>query len=153
MACERQNEMGINFRLILAGDIPPSRVARVVAPHAVDARTTSGRPMLRSGLDDTLGYGIDILSGQRGYFDAEDEDGSVWVWEPDAYLQVDYVMRKDVIAERGVPAMLRSVSELLERQPEDAALVLNANWLLLTRVDGVLRRHRPSWWQHHGEGV
>ncbi|MER7168348.1 SitI3 family protein [Micromonospora sp. NPDC000207] len=145
--------MAIVFRLILAGGVPSSRVAEVVAPQAVETRTTSVRPMLRSGPDATLGYGIDIIAGYRGYYDAEDDDGSVWVWEPDVYLQVDYVMRKDVIAERGVPAMLRSVSELLDRQPEDAALVLNANWLLLTRVDGVLRRHRTSWWQHHGEGV
>ncbi|WP_434740416.1 SitI3 family protein [Micromonospora sp. SH-82] len=141
--------MGIEFRLILAGDISIRRVAELVAPDAVEDQTASGDLMLSSGIDDTLGYGIDILSGQRGYFDAEDDDGSVWVWEPDSFLQVDYVMRKDVIAERGVPAMLRSVSELLDRQPEDAALVLNANYLLLTRVDGVLRRHRPSWWQHH----
>ncbi|WP_188117301.1 SitI3 family protein [Salinispora mooreana] len=34
-------------------------------------------------------------------------------------------------------------------RPEDAAFVLNGNWLLLTRVTGQLREHRPTWWDNY----
>ncbi|KXK62291.1 hypothetical protein AWW66_09135 [Micromonospora rosaria] len=141
--------MAIEFRLILTGDLPAREVAEVVAPGAAEGRTASGSPMLSSRFDDALGYGVDIIAGHHGYYDAEDEDGSLWVWEPDRYLQVDFAMGKDALAERGIPAMLRGVSAVLDHRPEDAALVLNANWLLLTRVGGTVRKHRQSWWQHH----
>jgi hypothetical protein len=44
--------------------------------------------------------------------------------------------------------MLVAVRRMLLTGREDAALVLNGNWLLLNRVDGVLVKHRrDTWWQ------
>ena len=43
------------------------------------------------------------------------------------------------------------MARVLEGRPEDAALLLNGDVLLLTRVDGVLRKHnRATWWDHYG---
>jgi hypothetical protein len=58
-------------------------------------------------------------------------------------------MNKEALTEKGKPNMLAAVARVLAERPEDAALVLNSNWLLLTRVAGVLRRHGTTWWSRH----
>ncbi|MCM0676649.1 SitI3 family protein [Micromonospora phytophila] len=141
--------MAVEFRLTLAGDIPLGQVAELAAPGATETRTTSGNRMLSAALNEERGYVVDVTSGIHGYYDAEDDDGSLWVWEPETYVDVDFYMRKDVLADRGIPHMLATVANVLDGRTEDAALVLNGNWLLLTRVGGKRRKHRPTWWSHH----
>jgi hypothetical protein len=46
--------------------------------------------------------------------------------------------------------MLVVVRRVLENGPEDAALTLNDNVLLLTRFrGGLVKHHRGSWWNHY----
>lgn len=59
-------------------------------------------------------------------------------------------MRADDLVDKGIPNMMQAVARVLAARQEDAALVQNGNWLLLTRVEGTLRRHRPTWWSHYG---
>ncbi|MDG4807185.1 SitI3 family protein [Micromonospora sp. WMMD1120] len=143
--------MGIEYRLTLAGDIPLEDLAPLVAPHGVEESTQPGYPRLLSAdLREELGYTVTIYAGSNGYFDAEDDDGTQWEWEPDAYASVAFDLRKNDPPEGAVPSMVSAVARVLAGRPEDAALVLNGNWLLLTRVAGELREHRSSWWDTYG---
>ncbi|MEU2661487.1 SitI3 family protein [Micromonospora sp. NPDC007220] len=139
--------MGIEYRLTLAGDIPLEHLAPLVAPHGVEESTLPGYPrLLTADLAEELGYTITISGGKHGYFDAEDDDGTQWEWEPDTYANVVFHLRKNDPPEDVVPNMVSAVARVLDSGQEDAALVLNGNWLLLTRVAGELHEHRPSWW-------
>ncbi|MFG3697582.1 SitI3 family protein [Micromonospora sp. NPDC047620] len=141
--------MAVEFRLTLAGEIPLDEVAELAAPNAVETRTLSGNRMLTSALNEECGFVVDITSGSHGYYDAEDDDGSLWVWEPETYVDIDFYMRKDVLADKGIPNVLATTARVLNERSEDAALVFNHNLLLLTRVAGSLSKHRPTWWSHH----
>ncbi|MER7455494.1 SitI3 family protein [Micromonospora sp. NPDC126480] len=143
--------MGIEYRLTLAGDIPLGDLAPLVAPHGVEESTQPGYPRLLSAdLREELGYTVTIYAGSNGYLDAEDDNGTQWEWEPDTYTSVVFDLRKNDPPEGAVPSMVSTVARVLASRPEDAALVLNGNWLLLTRVAGELRAHRPSWWDTYG---
>lgn len=141
--------MSIDYQLVLAGEIPLEQVAELVAPAARQTTTRYGEPMLSAPLYEEYGYLVDITSGSNGYYEAEDDSGSPWIWEPETYVDINFHMNKEALTEKGKPNMLAAVARVLAERPEDAALVLNSNWLLLTRVAGVLRRHGTTWWSHH----
>ncbi|BCJ64744.1 SitI3 family protein [Polymorphospora rubra] len=141
--------MGISYRLTLAGEIPPRDVVEVAAPDATEARTPAGNQLFSSARYEESGYLMNVSSGSNGYYDAEDDDG-YWEWEPAEYVNISFDMGKDDEAVEGVTNMVTAVARVLADRPEDAALVLNGNWLLLTRVAGTLRRHRAQWWAHYG---
>ncbi|KIR64595.1 MULTISPECIES: SitI3 family protein [Micromonospora] len=143
--------MAIEYRLTLAGDIPLERVAELVSPEGFEESALPGYPrLLGADLQDTSGYTVSIYGGSDGYFDAEDDDGTQWEWEPDRHVNLVFHMPKDDPSGRSVPDMVRAVARVLAGRPEDAALVLNGNWLLLTRIAGILRRHRHAWWDNYG---
>ena len=102
--------------------------------------------MLNVYLNEECGYAVSIVAGSQGYYGAEDDGGAPWEWEPETYVDVDFHMRKDTLTDKGRPHMLRTVGRVLADRPEDAALVLNDNWLMLTRVDGTIRRHNEADW-------
>ncbi|MGW0435513.1 SitI3 family protein [Micromonospora sp. NPDC003197] len=145
--------MAIEYRLTLAGDISLREVAELAAPEATEESSLAGYPRLFSAdLYEQLGYAVSIYAGSHGYYDAEDDDGSQWEWEPEEYVNVGFRMRKNDLSDKGTPNMVAAVARVLDGRPEDAALVLNGNWLLLTRFDGVLRKRRPEWWNNYGVG-
>ena len=143
--------MAIEYRLTLAGNIPLEQVAALAAPEGVEESTLPGYPRLLSAdLKHTSGYTISVYGGSNGYFDAEDDDGSQWEWEPDTYVNLVFHMPKDDPSGRATPDMVAAVARVLAGRSEDAALVLNGNWLLLTRTAGTLTTHQPSWWDNYG---
>lgn len=142
--------MGIEYRLTLAGDIPLEDLASLVAPHGVEESALPGYPrLLTADLGEEIGYTVTVSAGSSGYFDAEDDDGTQWEWEPDTYTNIIFDLRKNNPPEDVVPTMVSAVARVLTNRPEDAAFVLNGNWLLLTRVTGQLREHRPTWWDNY----
>ena len=143
--------MAVEFRLTLAGDVPLTHVADLVATNAVERpQPNDTNPQLLSArLYDTCGYALSVNAGTNGYFDADD-DGSRWEWEPQTFVDIDFSMRAEDIVDRGIPAMIKAVARVLVGRQEDAALVQDGNWLLLTRIEGQIRRHNPSWWSHYG---
>ncbi|MGC4761406.1 SitI3 family protein [Micromonospora sp. DT46] len=141
--------MAVEFQLMLAGEITLDEVALLAAPNAVETRTASGNRMLTSALNEECGFVVDITGGTHGYYEAEDDDGSLWVWEPETYVDIGFYMRKDVLADKGIPNVLATTARVLKERAEDAALMFNYDLLLLTRVAGSLRKHRPTWWSHH----
>ncbi|MFY1597015.1 SitI3 family protein [Micromonospora sp. WMMD737] len=138
--------MSITYRLTLAGDIPLELVAELAAPGAAETPTPAGNRLLSANLNEECGYVVSITSGSHGYYGAEDDGGVQWEWEPETYVDIGFHMRKDTLTDKGRPHMLRTVGRVLASRPEDAALVLNDNWLMLTRVNGVLRRHNEADW-------
>lgn len=143
--------MAVEFRLTLAGDLPLNDVADLVTADVTERPRPSGtRARLFSArLYDTRGYTLTVSSGSHGYFDAETDDGTRWEWEPETYVDIDFAMKADDLVDKGIPNMMKAVAQVLTARQEDAALVQNGNWLLLTRTIGELRRHRPTWWSHY----
>ncbi|WP_433388559.1 SitI3 family protein [Micromonospora sp. KLBMP9576] len=137
--------MSITYRLTLAGDIPLERVAELVAPGATETPTPAGNRLLSANLDEECGFVVSITSGGDGYYEAEADDVR-WTWEPETHVDVGFHMRKDALAELGRPHMVRTVGRVLANRTEDAALVFNDDWLMLTRVHGVIRRHNEADW-------
>ncbi|WP_405102965.1 SitI3 family protein [Micromonospora sp. NBC_01412] len=142
--------MGIGYRLTLAGDIPLERLAAIAAPSAAETPSPTGNRLLSSDLYKERGYLVSITSGRNGYYDAEDDGDTYWEWEPQEYVNISFDMDKGDRVGKGVPNMVATVARVLTGRTEDAALVLDGNWLLLTRVDGKLRKHRSQWWTHYG---
>ncbi|MEU7399608.1 SitI3 family protein [Streptomyces albogriseolus] len=144
--------MAVEFRFTLAGDLPLDGMADLVAADVAERPRPSGtNPKLFSARPyDACGYALTVSSGSQGYFDAEADDGARWEWEPETYVDIDFYMRADDLVDKGILNMMKAVARVLAARQEDAALVQNGNWLLLTRVGGRLRRHRPTWWSHYG---
>ncbi|MGI5147236.1 SitI3 family protein [Plantactinospora sp. CA-294935] len=138
--------MAIEYRLTLAGDIPLEQVADLAAPEATEAPPLQRSPrLLVADLHERCGYVISIHAGRDGYYDAEDDD-SQWEWEPETYLNVSFRMAKNETSDEGTRNMIAVVARVLAGREEDAALVLNGNWLLLARVNGKIRKSRRKWW-------
>lgn len=143
--------MAVEYRLTLAGDLPAEQVAARLMPDPADRPTADGSGVvLGVDLRNRYGFSLTVRSAVNGYVEAASEDG-VWEWEPPAYVAVTFRMTKDGGYEEGLAHMLPAVSRVLASGPEDAALVQNGDWLLLTRLGGVLRKHRRAqWWDHYG---
>ncbi|MFY1703630.1 SitI3 family protein [Micromonospora sp. WMMA1923] len=142
--------MSVEFRLTLAGDLPLVDVAALTAATPDEQPTPSASPQLFSAnLYDQRGYALSVHSGTHGYYWAEGDDDSPWEWEPDTYVNITFDMRADDLVDKGIPNMVATVARVLAGRDEDAALVQDGNYLLLTRTAGTIRRHRSSWWDHY----
>ncbi|GAB2963188.1 hypothetical protein GCM10027280_60070 [Micromonospora polyrhachis] len=139
--------MAIEYQLTLAGDIPLEQIASLAAPQATEAPPLPGYPRLFSAaLEDECGYAISITAGNHGYYEAKDDDGSSWEWEPEAYIDIIFRLPKDDLTRKGVPNMVATVGRILAARPEDAALTLNGDWLLLTRIQGRIHKYNKAEW-------
>ena len=143
--------MSVEYRLALAAATSVEQVAEHALPGALDRRALSPYGSLLAGdLHEEQGFGLSIRAGHDDLYSGEDDDGSWWEWEPGEAVNLTFDLGDDSI-EKGIPNMLDAVARVLERQPGDAALTLNFDLLLLTRVGGVLRKHnRARWWDHYG---
>jgi hypothetical protein len=144
--------MAIEYRLTMAGDIPVEQLAECAVPDLAERPAPTEAPhLLTVDLYDRCGFALIVRSGSNGYYEAEDDDGSSWEWEPDTYVNATFRMAKEEHIDKGIPNMLMVVARLLAGRTEDSALILNGDVLLLTRIDGVIRKHRRAlWWDHYG---
>ncbi|WP_428962217.1 SitI3 family protein [Micromonospora fluostatini] len=146
--------MGIEYHLTLAGDIPLDELAALAAPGATERASFSGARLLSTPTDSAQGYGVSIIEERDGYCEAESDNGQRWEWEPGRSVAVTFHMNKFADREQARLHMLRTVAAVLHRRTEDAALTLNGDWLMLTRMNGRLRLHNASDWHHPSyEGV
>jgi hypothetical protein len=140
--------MATEYRLTLAGNTPTVDVAERALPDP-DERPVGTPQLLTANLYERYGFEVVVRAGQKGYFDAESDSG-LWEWEPETYVTVNFRMEKNADSDRALVNMLLAVRRVLLTGSEDAALVLNGNWLLLNRVDGVLVKHRrDKWWKSY----
>lgn len=139
--------MAIEFRLTLAGDVPLRQIADLAAPEATEKQVLPGYPpLLSADLYEQLGYAITITRGSDGYYDAEADNGELWEWKPIAYVNITFRMSPDDMGDMGISNMFATVARVLAARTEDAALTQNGNWLLLTRVKGIVRKHNLDLW-------
>jgi hypothetical protein len=137
--------MALEYSFTLAGDTPLDQVAERALPDPAE-RPTGTAPLLSADLYDRYGFAVTVLAGRNGYFAAEGDAG-MWEWEPPAYVSVGFRMDKFADEESHVLNMLTVIQRLLQSGREDAALILNGDYLLLTRLNGTLRKHRhATWW-------
>lgn len=140
--------MALEYRLVLAGSTLADQVAERSLPDPAERPAGPG-PLLSADLVDRYGFLLTVRSGQNGYIEVAADDG-VWVWEPKEYVSVNFRLDNSADSQQPVINMLTVVRRILNTGTEDAALVLNADILLLTRLDGILREHhRDTWWSHY----
>lgn len=143
--------MAIEYSLTLAGTTPVEQIAERALPES-DERPRQFDPanpsLLSINLDQQYGFAVTVLAGRNAYI-AVDSDHGMWEWEPQDYVMVSFRFSTDADTQRAVFNMLRVIRRLLETGPEDAALVLNGDVLLLRRVQGALIKHRESWWDNY----
>jgi hypothetical protein len=142
--------VAIDYRLTLAGETPIEEVVERAVPGLA---TTGETPRTGFDLYKDSGFLLAVTSGRNGYFDAEGDDDEYWEWAPASYVNVGFRMDKDRL-EEATQNMLSVVARILSTGPEDAALVLDGNALLLTRTDGIIRKHRKAtWWDQKGNEI
>jgi hypothetical protein len=135
--------MALEYDLTLLTDASPGQVAERAFPGQP---TTPWKHLLTIDLYDSQGFHVTILSNDTGYVGGVDDDGA-WEWEHDrAAVQVGFRLDRD----RGIPAdvlVTRAVARVLATREEDAVFDINSGTVLLTRLDGVQRKHhRATWW-------
>lgn len=140
--------MALEYELTVAGSLPVERVAERALPETTD-RPIGTASLLTRDLYERYSFHVSISAGTNGYVSAESDDG-LWEWEPATYVSVTFSLDKTADRKSAVGSMLTVVRRVLDTGREDAALVFNSDYLLLTRLDGVLREHhRDSWWAHY----
>lgn len=139
--------MPTEYRLIIAGGDPVTLAER--AFPAPDDRPTGTPTLLATDLSDRYGYEVTVRGGTRGYVEIDSARGP-WEWEPSSYVALTFRLDKDAETGPAVRAVVLAVRRVLSTGPEDAALTLNTDTLLLTRFGGALnKRHRDEWWSHY----
>ncbi|MDP9799605.1 hypothetical protein J2S43_008117 [Catenuloplanes nepalensis] len=142
--------MATEYRLILAAEPPVEQVAERAFPRQ-EERPAGTPPLLTADLYQRYGFELAVRGARNGYFDAESDDG-LWEWEPESYVALTFRMEKEADSDRALVHMLTVVGRVLDTGPEDAALILNGNWLLLTRFGGLPVKHRRAvWWENYAE--
>ena len=141
--------MAIEYSLTLAGATPAEEVAQRALPGATfspyGATIGTDADILQQ-----LGFDLTITGGTDGYVEARGNDGT-WVWDPNPAAVATFRLASD--PDRGDMALhnvLEAATRILATGPEDAALVVNWDDLLLVRLGGtVVKHHRAAWWDHH----
>ncbi|WP_250028392.1 SitI3 family protein [Paractinoplanes maris] len=140
--------MATEYELTLAGGAAVDVVAERAFPDPAD-RPVGPAPLLVAALDDRYGFVATVLSGRSRYVEVLGDNGN-WLWEPEPYTSVMFRMDKSSDVEWQVRNMLTVVGRVLGTGSEDAAFFVNGDILLLTRLDGVVVKHRrDGWWAIH----
>ncbi|GIF19214.1 hypothetical protein BJ973_006259 [Actinoplanes tereljensis] len=140
--------MAIDYNLYLAGNPPVEVVAQWAFPALAD-RPTGTVPFLAANLDEKYGFEVVVTSGENAYLDVMTDDGG-WEWEPETYVVVAFRLDKEADRPTATDHVLAVVQRVLVAADQDAALVLNGDVLLLSRLNGVVIKHRrDTWWSFH----
>ncbi|GAA4588443.1 hypothetical protein BJY16_008565 [Actinoplanes octamycinicus] len=144
--------MAIEYRFTIAGSTPVAEIAQRAFPYPADrpVEYPGGKPgLLFADLRETAGFSVTIRAGENGYLQAESDDG-MWEWESSIYVRMTFRLTNGADVDRALSAMLTAVQRTVKSGHEDVVLDLNGNWLLLTRIDGVLAKHKlADWWNLH----
>jgi hypothetical protein len=140
--------MATEYALTLAGGTPLEQVAERATPDSRDRPTGAG-PLLHADLRERWGFELTIRSGRSRYVSARGDSGW-WEWEPAPYVALTFRMDDSDDIHSQILAMLPIIRRVLSTGSEDAALTLNGDVLLLTRLDNeMLKHHSPDWWGHY----
>lgn len=124
------------------------RVAERAMPEPSEGPTGTA-PLLSADLRERLGFELTLRAGRSRYVSARGDD-DWWEWEPSPYVSLTFHMDRSEHVQWQVLNMLPIVDRVLGAGIEDAALVLNGDVLLLTRLNGGLtKQHRVDWWENY----
>jgi hypothetical protein len=136
--------MALEYDLTLLTDASPGQVAERAFPGQP---TTPWEHLLFIDLYDSQGFEVTIMDDDTGYVGGVGDDGA-WEWDHGrSAVSVGFRLDRD----RGVPQdtllVTRAVARVLATGEEDAVFDINGDTVLLTRLDGVQRKHhRATWW-------
>jgi hypothetical protein len=136
--------MALEYDLTLLTDASPEQVAERAFPGQP---TTPWEHLLTIDLYDSHGFEVTIRRDDSGYDGGVGDDGN-WEWEHDrAAVRVAFRLDKGDRRHRATLRLTRAVARVLATGEEDAIFRINGDTLLLTRLDGVQRKHhRATWW-------
>jgi hypothetical protein len=136
--------MALEYDLTLLTDAAPERVAERAFPGQP---TTPWKHLLTIDLYDSQGFYVTIMDDDSGYVGGVDDDGN-WEWEHDrAAVQVGFRLSWERGVSQDTLLVTRAVARVLATGEEDAVFNINGGTVLLTRLDGVQRKHhRATWW-------
>ncbi|GAA1604895.1 SitI3 family protein [Actinoplanes couchii] len=140
--------MSLDYRLTLATGLTAAQIAeRALLP--VEAVSWGDGRALGANLSGTLGVDVTLRSARHGYVDA-DTDGEPLEWEPGPFVAITFGLGGSVRSGQAAANMIAVVRRVLETGPEDAALVVNGDYLLVARFGGHLVKHNHArWWSAH----
>lgn len=140
--------MAGEYRLTLDAFRPAGEMLALASPELAGRATgDASEGPLGVDLGDTLGVQVLAARGRHGYLDVEWDDGSESrALERFTTLYVDLDPDADV---DGTKTLLHWTHRVLAATTEDAFLILDGDYLLLSRRDGEVRSHRASWWAAH----
>jgi hypothetical protein len=135
--------MALEYDLTLLTADGPGQVAGRAFPGQP---TTTWEHLLTINLYDSQGFYVTIRRDDTGYVGGVDDDGD-WEWDHGrSAVRVAFRLDRD----HGVSAdvlVTRAVARVLATGEEDAVFDINGDTVLLTRLDGVQRKHhRRTWW-------
>ncbi|MFC4068197.1 SitI3 family protein [Actinoplanes subglobosus] len=140
--------MSLSYRLTLAGPITTDQLAERAFPDQAERPSGSG-PTLSADLNETHGFAVAVRSGRNGYVDAGTDDGD-WEWEPDPFAAISFDIDDDIDREQLAVNLVTVVQRVLLSGPEDAAFVINGDYLLIGRFNGQVTKHsHEKWWSYY----
>ena len=136
--------MAVEYDLTLITDASPGQVAERAFPGQP---TGTWEHLLTINLYDSQGFYVTIMDDDLPFVDGVGDDGA-WEWDHDrAAVNVGFRLDKGDRRHRATILVTRAVARVLATGEEDAVFRVNGDTLLLTRLDGVQRKHhRPTWW-------
>jgi hypothetical protein len=142
--------MSLSYRLTLAGSVTADQLAERAFPD-LENRPSGTGPILFADLYATHGFGVAVRTGRNGHVDAGTDDGD-WEWEPDPFAAVSFDIDDLTDRQRLAVNLVTVVRRILETGPEDAAFVINGDYLLVSRFDGRIVKHsHDRWWSYYPE--
>jgi hypothetical protein len=136
--------MALEYDLTLLTDDDPAQVAGRAFPGQP---TTPWEDLLTIDLYDSQGFEVTIRRDDTGYVGGVDDDGA-WEWDHHRpAVRVAFRLDKGDRRHRATILVTQAVARVLATGDEDAVFRINGDTLLLTRLDGVRRKHhRATWW-------
>ena len=136
--------MAVEYDLTLITDASPGQVAERAFPGQP---TTPWKHLLLIDLYDSQGFEVTIMDDDLPFVDGVGDDGA-WEWDHHrAAVNVGFRLDRDRGVSEDTLLVTRAVARVLATGEEDAVFRVNGDTLLLTRLDGVQRKHhRPTWW-------
>jgi hypothetical protein len=136
--------MALEYDLTLVTDAGPGQVAGRAFPGQP---TTPWKHLLTIDLYDSHGFEVTIRRDDTGYVGGVGDDGN-WEWDHGrSAVSVGFRLSWDRSVCEDTLLVTRAVARVLATGEEDAVFRVNGDTLLLTRLDGVQRKHhRATWW-------
>jgi hypothetical protein len=140
--------MSVDYQLTIAGTTDYHAVSQRAFPDLL-SRLVEVRTEYREGQDGDfyadLGVGVAVSKYDKREVEADSGTGP-WTWSPVGCVGIIFDIDKAQL-ELAALSSAQAVARVLGTGQEDVAFVLNAGILLLTRIDGEVRKyHRDDWW-------